>query len=152
MPAIWDLFGTDGIAQRLLVLAKMIERATSRRLHAEFDISVAQWRVLAFVCMSGPATASFIGEAGEVDQAEISRAVKALIEQGALTREYAPGSRKAMVIAPTEKGEALYGRIRERRRSYFSSVTQQLRGDERAAFSRALSLIAEDVIAHRSQA
>src|SRR3712207_4985438 len=94
----------DGLPQRLLVLAKMIERVTSRQLQGEFGLSVAQWRVLAFVCISGAATAAFIGEAAEVDQAEISRAVRALGERALVSREFEPGSRKTMVIAPTKPG------------------------------------------------
>jgi DNA-binding MarR family transcriptional regulator len=149
LPAIWHLFDDDGVAPRLLVLAKMIERTTSRQLQRGFGISVAQWRVLAFVCISGPASASSIGEAAEVDQAEISRAVKALIADGLVARDYEPGSRKTMVIAPTQEGTALFTRIRERRRSYFAAITRALEGEARTEFGRTLTAIAGDVVAER---
>lgn len=145
------MFTADAISQRLLVLAKMIERTTSRQLQSEFGISVAQWRVLAFICISGPATASFIGEAAEVDRAEISRAVKALMADGLAIREFEPGSRKTMIIAPTDRGKARFYDIRARRRGYFSSITRSLSAAERAAFTRAMDLIAQDVVNERAQ-
>ena len=75
LPATWTLFGEEHLPHRLLLLAKMIDRETSRQLQDDFAISVAEWRVLAFVCASGPASASDIGTAGQIDRADISRAV-----------------------------------------------------------------------------
>jgi DNA-binding MarR family transcriptional regulator len=150
LPRIWHLFGDEGIGQRLLLLAKMIERETTRHLQGEFGLSLAQWRVLAFVCMSGPATASFIGEAAEVDQAEISRAVKGLGERGWIVREFVPGSRKSMIIAPTEEGRRRFETIRAQRRAYFDSITAGLDRPLKRAFSRILDLMASEVVAERA--
>lgn len=148
---IWTLFSDDGLPQRLLHLAKMIERATSRQMQDEFDMSIAQWRVLAFICLSGPANASFIGEAAEADQAEISRAVKALKESGHVTREFEAGSRKTMIIAPTDYGRERFEKILAARRRYFASVTGRLTPGERRAFTGILTTIAEDVVSERNR-
>lgn len=147
---IWHLFGDEGLAQRLLLLAKMIERVASRKLQDGFGVSVAQWRVLAFVCIAGPASASFIGDSAEADPAEISRAVKALVERKLVTREFEPGNRKTMVIAPTDDGLALFARIRSERQAYFSRITRQLSASGKADFSRILSTVAEEVVAERA--
>lgn len=152
LPAIWGLFADDAVPQRLLVLAKMMERVTSRQLQAEFGLSVAQWRVLAFICISGPATASFIGDAAEVDQAEISRAVKALVKDEMVTREFEGGNRKALVIAPTAAGLERFQVIRERRQAYFMRVTRKLGAAQKIQLNRSLGLIAEQVVAERDLA
>lgn len=146
LPSTWHLFGQDHLPQRLLLLAKMIERAASKQLQAEFGMSLAQWRVLAFVCTAGPATASHIGSSGEIDQAEISRAVKVLREDGLVTREFAAGSRKTMIISATPRGEGIFKKIRNRRRSYFSAITKDLDGDQKAEFERAMETIAKAVV------
>lgn len=151
-PVIWTIFGDDALSQRLLLLAKMIERVTSRRLQQQFSLSVAQWRVLAFVCISGPATASYIGEAAEVDQAEISRAVKALLDRGTVRREFEPGSRKTLIIAPTAEGSELFARVREKRQAYFARITRGLDAGQRKALNGFLEAIASEVIAERNQA
>lgn len=147
---IWHLFGDDGLAQRLLLLAKMIERVASRKLQDGFGMSVAQWRVLAFVCISGPATASFIGDSAEADPAEISRAVKALAGRQLVTRAFEPGNRKTMVIAPTTDGHALFTAVRRERQEYFSRITRRLSASGRTDFGRFLSMVAEEVVTERA--
>jgi DNA-binding MarR family transcriptional regulator len=151
LPLVWHMMGEEGLMQRLLVLAKMIDRVTSRQLQSEFGLSVAQWRVLAFVCISGPATAAFIGEAAEVDQAEISRAVKALGEQAIISRDFEPGSRKTMVIAPTARGREVFEQVRTRRRAYFVRITGGLDAAERAELNRMLEVLARSVVAERAE-
>ncbi|WP_126173617.1 MarR family winged helix-turn-helix transcriptional regulator [Altericroceibacterium xinjiangense] len=149
LPGIWHSFEEDHLVQRLLFLAKMVERVSSRKLQAEFGISVAQWRVLAFVCIQGPATGSMIGESAEIDPAEISRAVKTLIADGLVTRDFAQRSRKAKLVSPTEKGHALFLQIRDQRREYFGAITGFLGPEKRADINRSLESIAEAVVAER---
>jgi DNA-binding MarR family transcriptional regulator len=146
LPATWHLFGEDHLPQRLLLLAKMIERVASKQLQVAFGISVAQWRILAFVCTDGPATASYIGSSGEIDQAEISRAVKALLEHGFISREFAEGSKKTMIISPSPEGEELFKKVRDLRRNYFSAITRDLDRDQKTEFDRTLKVIARAVI------
>lgn len=150
LPMIWHMFGDEGLAQRLLLLAKMIERVASRKLQEGFDLSVAQWRVLAFVCISGPATAAFIGDAAEADPAEISRAVKALAGRELVTRTFEPGSRKTMVIAPTDAGLALFSRVRRERQEYFARITRRLSVSGKADVGRLLVTVAEEVVTERA--
>lgn len=149
LPRVWHLFADDAVLQRLLLLAKMIERVTSRQLQVEFGISVAQWRVLAFVCISGPATAAFIGDAAEVDQAEISRAVKVLVERHLVTREFEPGNRKRLIIAPTTEGLRQFQLIREKRQAYFKGMTGSLTERQAVQLNQCLGIVADKVVAER---
>lgn len=150
LPRIWHLFADDAVLQRLLLLAKMIERVTSRQLQVEFGMSVAQWRVLAFVCISGPATAAFIGDAAEVDQAEISRAVKLLVERHLVSREFEPGNRKRLIITPTRQGLRQFQLIREKRQAYFKQMTRGLTESQAVQLNGCLGIIADEVVAERS--
>ena len=149
LPRIWHLLSGDAVLPHLLLLAKMIERETSRQLQVQFKMSVAQWRVLAFVCISGPAAAAFIGESAEVDQAEISRAVKALVQCGFVVRDFEPGSRKKLIIAPTPEGRNEFQRIRRRRQAYFAKLTESLGQNEESLLKQSLYQIAERVVAER---
>lgn len=149
LPKIWHLFGDDAALQRLLLLSKMLERTTSRQLQVEFGVSVAQWRVLCYICMAGPSKACEISEAGEVDQAEISRAVRALQDNGHVMREFAPGNRKTMLITPTSEGKELYQAIRARRQTYFASVSRRITQDEMDVFERSMTSLATDIVKQR---
>jgi len=151
LPLIWNLFREEDLPQRLLLTSKMIERVTARQLQDQFNISVAQWRVLGFTCIAGPSSATFIGDSAEVDQAEISRAVKSLLDRGLVTRTYAKGSRKTLVIAPSPAGRDLFEQVQATRRAYFGKITRRLEPRHREAVAEVLRLIAEDVVADRDQ-
>jgi len=151
LPHIWKLLGEDALTQRFLLVAKMMERVTSRKLQDEFAISVAQWRVLAFVCISGPASASFIGEAAEADQAEISRAVKTLLDSGLVTRDFEPGSRKTLIVSPTETGKDLFVAIRKKRQNYFSCITGKLDAGQKQELNAMLTILVSEVVKERME-
>lgn len=141
LPATWDLFGDDHLPHRLLLLAKMIDRETSRQLQDEFAISVAEWRVLAFVCAAGPASASDIGTAGQIDRAEISRAVRRLAAAELIARQDDESHRKRRIIHPTAAGERLFRQIRDLRRGYFLALMEELSSAERHQLNALLEKI-----------
>lgn len=151
LPKIWHLFGTEAALQRFLLLAKMLERTTSRQLQLEHGMTVAQWRVLCYICMAGPSKACEISEAGEVDQAEISRAVRALQDEGLVMREFAPGNRKTMLITPTDQGKEIYHTYLARRHAYFASVSSGVTHDDMEAMERAMTSIAQEVVRQRKR-
>ncbi len=142
LPATWHLFGADHMPFQLLLLAKMIDRVSARQLHSAYGLSLAEWRVLAFVCSAGPASASEIGAAGEIDRAEISRAVTKLIDAGFITREQAENNRRRLIISATPEGEAEYRRVRDERRAYFHSIMAVIPEDERDRFAQHLEAMA----------
>jgi DNA-binding MarR family transcriptional regulator len=145
LPRMWTLFGADHLPYRLLLLARMIDRQASRQLQAQFDLSLAEWRVLAFICASGPASASAIGRAGGIDRAEISRAVARLEAKGLATRERDGSNRKRLIITATRAGRDLFEAVREDRRAFFRSVIEPVAEHERSVVERALAQMAERI-------
>ena len=142
LPPTWDLFGPDHLPHRLQLLSKMIDRQTARQLQQEFGISLAEWRVLAFICSAGPATAAQIGNASAIDRAEVSRAVARLEEAGSISRRADPGHRKRMILEPTAAGRELFGHIRDRRRAYFGTIMHGIPAETRRTFDDALRTMA----------
>jgi len=135
---MWSLFGPDHLPYRLLLLARMIDRQASRQLQQEFDITLAQWRVLAFICAAGPATASTVGLSGGIDRAEISRAVVRLEAKGLITRKPDRNNRRKLIISPTKPGRSLFVRIRDDRRAFFHGLLADVETDERAVIEAAI--------------
>lgn len=142
LPRTWTLFGPDHLPYRLLLLARMIDRQASRKLQADFNISLAEWRVLAFVGVSGPSTAATIGMHGRIDRAEISRAVAALERKGLATREPHPNHRRKLIIKPTERGEALFQEVRRERQSFFQSMLETISPADGKVVERSLKAMA----------
>ena len=115
VPKVWHLFGEDHLPYRLLLLSRMIDRATQRSLTDPFDLSLAEWRLLAIATALGPCTASEIGAAGQIDRAEISRALGKLEASGLLQRSPDPDHGKRKIIKPTKAGSDTIHRLHERR-------------------------------------
>ena len=147
LPATWHLFGADHMPYQLLLLARMIDRVSARQLNSTYGISLAEWRVLAFVCSAGPSSASEIGAAGEIDRAEISRAVTKLVEAGFIEREAASDNRRRLIISPTPAGGKRFRQIRDERRAYFQSIMAAIPDHERPRFAEHLEALASAVAA-----
>lgn len=138
---MWHLFGQDHLPYRLLLLARMIDRQSTRELQT-FGLSLAEWRVLAFICVAGPASASKIGKFGEIDRAEISRAVGRLLQKGLVERRPDESHRKRFIISPTETGRGLFAQVREERRRFFRNMTEGLGQPEREVIDEGLETMA----------
>lgn len=136
------MFGADHLPHRLLLLAKMLDREIARQLQQGHNLSLAEWRVLAFICGAGPASAAEVGAAFEADRAEVSRAVGKLVEGGLVERAADEAHRKRMIITPTPQGRATFEAVRRDRRAYFLEVMDGLDQDERAALDQMLETLA----------
>lgn len=145
LPPTWTLFGDDHLPHRLQLLARMIDRESARQLAEWSGLTLAEWRVLAFVGNSDRASAAEIGAAFDVDRAEVSRAVARLAEVGLLRREADPANRKRMLLALTDAGRGLYERTRKQRVDYFRSILAPLSRAERDVFEDMLRRIAHKV-------
>lgn len=142
LPRTWALYGPNHLPYRLLLLARMIDRQASRQLQTEFNISLAEWRVLAFVGVSGPSTAATIGAQARIDRAEISRAVAALEKKGLTVREPHPTHRRKLIIRPTERGTALYEAVRQDRQLFFQSILATIPPEDADVVERSLTAMA----------
>ncbi len=145
VPKVWHLFGRDHLPYRLLLLARMIERESQRSIQEKFGLALADWRLLAIATSIGPCTASEISEAGEIDRAEISRAMQRLEPMGLLTRKPDPNHGKRLIIEATEAGEKLADEIKVDRRAFFDSIMDGLSGEERSALDNQLKAMAENL-------
>jgi DNA-binding MarR family transcriptional regulator len=141
LPPTWSLFGRY-LPHRLLMLARMIDRETAKQLQSEFGITVAEWRVLAFVASAGPASASDVGAAFEADRAEVSRAVAKLVASDLILREQDPAHQKKMILCVTDAGRVLHKKVREARQGYYLEILHDLSEEDRDAFDRSLNAIA----------
>lgn len=141
LPPVWHAFGHDHLPYRLLLLARMIDRRSTRDLQ-RFELSLAEWRVLAFIGVTGPASASKIGKFGEIDRAEISRAVGKLQDKGLIERKPDPDHGKRFIISPTSAGESLFREVRDERRHFFRNMTEGLSQPERTLIDSGLEKMA----------
>ncbi|MXO66595.1 MarR family winged helix-turn-helix transcriptional regulator [Altericroceibacterium endophyticum] len=139
------LYGSDHFPYQLLILAKKIDRQATRHLHGEFGLTLAEWRVLAFIGVAGPSSASLIGRDGHVDRAEISRAVSRLTEAGLVTRQPAENNKRRLIIHTTPEGQDLFIKIRDHRRTYYQTLTHSISEEDKNRLSQAIRDMSEEV-------
>jgi DNA-binding MarR family transcriptional regulator len=145
LPPVWQLFGQEHLPYHLLLLARVIDRRSARELQ-KYGLSLAEWRVLAIVGVAGPASASQIGKSGEIDRAEISRAVAKLESKGLIARKPDTNHRKRFIISPTTAGEKLFKSVRDERRRFFRGMTEGLTDQDRVLIDKGLEKMALNLL------
>jgi DNA-binding MarR family transcriptional regulator len=102
--------------------------------------------VLAFIGTAGPASASTVGKVGEIDRAEISRAVSRLETKGLIARSGDEKHRKRFIISLTETGEDFFRQVRDERRHFFKGMTKGLSQAERQMIDKGLEKMAINLL------
>lgn len=145
LPPTWTLFGEHHLPHRLQLLARMIDRESARQLSESAGVSLAEWRVLAYVGTKARASAADICTAFDIDRAEVSRAVARLTAADLLLREQDDDNRKRLLLELTDKGLALYRRTRDMRVDYFRAIMADLQPRERELLDDLLMRLARRV-------
>ena len=145
LPETWQLFDQAHLPYRILLLAKLLDRATARQLREDKEFTLAEWRVLAHLALLGEASAARIAAAAVADRAEVSRAVAALEAAGLITRRPDSGNRKRLLMHLTDKGRETHRRVRAKRVAYFEFLLKDLDAEERAGLDATLLKIARRV-------
>lgn len=101
----------DFLPYRLSVLSNRISRTLARLYAQRFDLTIAQWRVLAVLGESPGLCADDICRITEMDKVTVSRAVHALRAQGRLERRRDGADRRRSHLELTVAGRDVYGRV-----------------------------------------
>jgi DNA-binding MarR family transcriptional regulator len=146
--AAWRIGGPDYLPYRVTLLAKLLDRCTTRLLQASSGLSVAEWRVLAQLALASPAYASVrqLAEQAWVDRAEVSRAAASLERRGHVERRENPKDRRSPQLFCTEKGIDLYRRVSPSRTEFHRALTQLLGGDQASNMEAAMQVLAKACI------
>ena len=145
LPETWQLFDQVHLPYRILLLAKLLDRATARQLRDREGLTLAEWRVLAHLETLGEASSARIAAAAAADRAEVSRAVASLEKAGLILRRPDHGNRKRLLLRLTDKGQQVHRALRAKRVAYFEYLLADLDADERASLDAALLKIARRV-------
>ncbi|MEQ5766044.1 MarR family winged helix-turn-helix transcriptional regulator [Halomonas sp. H33-56] len=92
---------------RLNSLADRLSQALSQMYAERYQLTIAQWRVLAWLSHLDELSAKQIAQATRMDKVRISRAVQALEERGLIRRTPSPSDQRVQHLRLTEAGQAL---------------------------------------------
>lgn len=123
---------------RLNHLADRISDELARFYAADYGLTVAQWRVLAWLNQSGVLSATRIGQLTRMDKARVSRAVRALLERGLINRTPARHDQRHQDLSLSAAGRDLLERLIPRALAWESDLLGVLSGGEYRDLMRCL--------------
>ena len=146
--AAWRIGGPDYLPYRITLLAKLLDRCTTRLLQASSGLSVAEWRVLAQLALASPDSASVrqLAEQAWVDRAEVSRAAASLERRGYIERRENARDRRSPLLYCSEKGLDLYRRVSPSRQAFHRSLTAMLGAEQAKAMEASMLTLAKACI------
>ena len=126
------------IPYQVVSLGKKISDSLSGIYSREFDITVAEWRVLATLAEKTRQNAKDIGELTLMDKAKVSRAVKLLEDKAYIVKQRDEKDNRASYLSLSKEGLNLYLSIVPRALSWETQLLEVLEPKEHEVFVQAM--------------
>jgi len=122
------------IPYRVVSLGKQISDSLAKIYSEEFDLSVAEWRILASLAELPAQTARDIGTLTGMDKVKMSRAVKLLDEKDCLLKQKNAKDKRASYLTLSARGIDLYKAIAPQALAWEQELISVLQPDEHKVF------------------
>ena len=119
---------------RLSILAQIVSESLHDLYAGPFDLTVAQWRVMAALGRFAPLTASDVGQRIVMDKVAVSRAVAGLAKRGLVERATDRSDRRRASLRLSARGRAMHARIVPLALDYEGRLYAALSAEERRSF------------------
>ena len=134
---------------RLSVLADLVSNAVSQVYADRFDLTRAEWRLLAALGVNRKMVAKDLGPYSALDKMQVSRAVQRLEDAGYIQRHEDTDDRRSKVLQLTAAGRALYQKIWPLVMAREEYILSALEPGERSVLARVMEKVqrrAEELI------
>ena len=142
----WRVGGRDYLPYRITLLAKLLDRCTTRLLQASSGMSVAEWRVLAQLSRASPASVRQLAEQAWVDRAEVSRAAASLERRGLVERRENRKDRRSPLLYCSEQGLAMARQVAPSRHDFHRALTDLLTDEQAQQLEAAMLVLARECV------
>ncbi len=116
---------------QLAVLADRVSREFSALYKRKYDLSVAEWRVVAHLGQSGTVSVREIHRRAMLGKSQVSRAATRLERNGYISKAANPEDGRLVSLALTDKGKAMLAVLAPQARAYQRNVLSRLGGGNR---------------------
>jgi DNA-binding MarR family transcriptional regulator len=111
----------------------------------------SSYALLLHLIQDGPMRSSALAETVCADPSTVSRQAATLVELGLVERRPDPDDRRAVQLAATEAGEALFHRMRANRQAMFDTVLREWSDADVERLTELLARFTSDLERHRPQ-
>lgn len=126
---------------RIVNFAERVSKSLSAIYEQEFDISIAEWRILAHLGENQVALPKDIALQTFMDKARVSRALKLLFRKKLIVKIPCEDDKRAYWVSFSKTGKRLYSAIVPKALAWENNVLAALGHAERESFLRALQTL-----------
>ena len=133
----------DECAGQVLEVMPLVIRAirAEMRSHRAPDISVSQFRALAFIHQHKGASLSDVAEHIGLALPSISKMVDGLVTHNLVKRETCPRDRRRLTLALTQQGQAIHKSARAATRRFLAARLATAHASDRAIVAQAMAVL-----------
>jgi DNA-binding MarR family transcriptional regulator len=131
---------------RLSVLTNRVSNAIARSYSERFDLSVAEWRVMAVLGQAPGLSAGEVARRTEMDKVQVSRAVTNLVRRRRVQKQSDSTDGRVTRLALTARGRAIYDEIVPEALALEQQLLAALAPRERATFDRLIEKLSDQAI------
>jgi DNA-binding MarR family transcriptional regulator len=133
----------DACAQEVLEVVPAVMRTIRAELrrHRTADLSVPQFRTLAFIDRQADASLSDVAEHIGLTLPSMSKIVDGLAARKLVTRQTHPRDRRRMTLALTARGQTVLQTSRQATRAYLAEDLSALTDRERETIAQAMEIL-----------
>lgn len=142
----------DECAQRMLETAPHIIRSIRREMRSRrsADLSVPQFRALAFVHNNHEPSLSELADHLGLTLASVSKLADGLVKKDLLLRAQSSTDRRRLILTLTRQGEAIYDASHSATEAHLSKLLSKLSRDELMIINQAFRLM-HPIFAHETK-
>ncbi|MEC9483634.1 MAG: MarR family winged helix-turn-helix transcriptional regulator [Halomonas sp.] len=146
-PGSGELHLENFLPYRLSNLAERISQALSQIYAEQFDLTIAQWRILAWLQQKGALSAKRICQLTAMDKARVSRAISQLIERKLIQRQRDTTDQRTLWLSLAPAGHGLLEAVIPKALDWEAALVDTLSATEYRDLFRLLSKV-EHGLAH----
>ena len=106
-----ELILEDFLPYRLSITSHTVSTNIARIYEKRFGVSIPEWRVIAVLGRFPGLSAVEVAERTLMDKVAVSRAVKKLIKNGRIDRQFADADRRRSILNLSEEGQKVHNEI-----------------------------------------
>jgi DNA-binding MarR family transcriptional regulator len=139
-------FELDAFMPYLLsVTASEVSELFAQTYSAEFDLTIAEWRVMAHVGRHGNLSVNVVAAYTAMDKVKVSRATARLVGKRLVRRRVNPQDARLVMLTLTAAGRRVHGAIVERGLMIERMIAAELGARDHAELHRLLARLRETV-------
>lgn len=129
---------SEFLPYRLSIVTNKVSRSFSDLYSEKFDLTIAEWRIMAVLGQHSDLSADEVCDKTEMDKVTVSRAVTRLLKKSYICREFSKEDRRRSILSLSSAGYGVYTQVIPLARQFESSLVEGLSANELKQLNRLL--------------